>query len=294
MTELIQQIVSGLSLGLVYAGLALALSVIVRGTGVMNFAQGEMATFSAFLAWALISAGVGFWPALVLVLIGSFLLGGIVERVFIRPVERAPELSVVTVAIALFLLFNGLTGVIWGYLPHRFDSPFGGGAYDVFGVFVTHHQVGSAAVLLVVLGATELLFRRTDMGLRLRAAAQNPGSSQLLGIPVGWMLALGWGVAAVVGGVAGVMAAPTAGQLDPNTMSPVLLFAFAGAALGGFESRIGAVVGGLMMGVAYSLTRRYVPGFEDQLTVGVPFIVILVVLLVRPQGLFGRASAARA
>jgi branched-chain amino acid transport system permease protein len=292
MTELIQQIVSGLAIGLVYAGLALALSVVFQGTGVLNFAQGEMAALSAFCAWALVSGGLSIWLAMPLVITGSFLAGVVVERVFIRPVEQAPELDILIVTLALYLAVNATTGAIWGYLPKRLDGPFGDGVLHLGGVVLTAQQLGMAGVLAVVLVAVGALFRFTSVGLRMRAAAQQPASSRLLGIRVGWMLALGWGVAAAVGAVAGMMAAPVIG-VSPDMMSAPLLLAFSAAALGGFESRAGAVIGGLMIGVLSSLAAGYVPGLGGDLNAVVPFGVIVAVLLVRPSGLFGRPSTLR-
>ena len=292
MTLFFQQLISGLAIGFVYAGLALALSVVYEGAGVLNFAQGEMATVSAFLAWVLTTRGMTFWLAFPIVLVISFVLGLAVERIFIRPLERASEQELLMVTLALYLGINAIVGWSAGYLQKTLTSPFGSDVWIVHGTFITSQQVGAAAVLVGVLLLVGILFQRTSIGLRIRAAAQNPESSRLLGISVGWMLALGWGIAAVVGAAAGTMAAPTIG-LQPDMMGPVLLLAFAAAALGGFGSRVGAVVGGLVIGVASSLAAQYVDLLAGDLNQIVPFAVILVVLLFRPQGLFGRASALR-
>jgi branched-chain amino acid transport system permease protein len=292
MTDVVQQIVVGLSIGLVFAGIALALNVVYQGTGVLNFAQGEMAVFSAFLAWALVQTGLSFWLALPVVLVASFAVGYLVERIFVRPVERASELSILIVTLALFMAFNAATGAIWGHTPQEFSSPFGEHVWDVGGVIVTAHQVGMAVVLSLVLALVGLFFRLTDTGLQMRAAAQNPDSSRLLGIRVGRTLAFGWGLASVVGGVAGVMAAPVLG-LAPDMMTSTLLLGFAAAALGGFGSRIGAVVGGIVIGLLSTLAGAYVPGLGGDLNVAVPFLVIVLVLLLRPAGLFGTPSTLR-
>jgi branched-chain amino acid transport system permease protein len=292
MTDVVQQIVVGLSIGLVFAGIALALNVVYQGTGVLNFAQGEMAVFSAFLAWALVREGLPFWLALPAVLVLSFVVGFLVQRVFVRPVERASELSVLIVTLALFMAFNATTGALWGHTPQEFASPFGEHVWDVGGVLITAHQVGMAAVLSVTLLLVGLFFRLTDTGLRMRAAAQNPDSSRLLGIRVGRTLAFGWGLASVVGGVAGIMAAPVLG-LAPDMMTSTLLLGFAAAALGGFGSRVGAVVGGVVIGLLSTLAGAYVPGLGGDLNVVVPFLVIVSVLLLRPAGLFGTPSTLR-
>jgi branched-chain amino acid transport system permease protein len=292
MTEFLQQIVTGISVGLVYGGLALALNVVFQGTGVMNFAQGEMAAFSAFCAWALVASGVSIWLALPIVAIVAFFAGVAVERVFIRPVESGEELDILIVTVGLYLLINASTGAVWGFLPKSLESPFGEGVIHVGGVLITAQQLGMAAILLLVVIAVGALFRFTAIGLRIRAAAQLPTSSRLLGIRVGRMLAVGWGIAAAIGAIAGVMAAPVIG-ISPDMMQAPLLLAFAAAALGGFESRIGAVVGGVLIGVFSSLAAAYVPGLGGDLNAVVPLAVIVLVLLVRPQGLFGRSSVLR-
>lgn len=293
MAEFLQQVFSGLSIGMVYGGIALSLSVVFQGTGVLNFAQAEMAGVCVFLAWALLAAGVAFWLAFALVLVAGFVLGVVVERVLIRPVEEAPELSILIVTLGLFLALNAIIGLVWGYLPKNIDSPFGTGTVSVGGALLTAQQLGMTVAVLAALLAVGALFRFTDVGLRLRAAALNPASSRLLGIRVGRQLMLGWGIAAAVGAVAGVMSAPVIG-VAPEVMSSVILLAFAAAAFGGFQSRVGAVLGGLFVGVMSNLTNAYVPGLSGDLDVALPFLLIVLILLVRPQGLFGRATAARA
>jgi branched-chain amino acid transport system permease protein len=293
MTELWQQVLSGLGTGFIYASLALAISVVYQGTGVLNFAQGAMATVSAYLAWSLVTRGVDFWVALAIVLVVSFGFGALTERVFIRPVEGAKPLVLITVTVALLIGFQAVVAIIWSDDPQRLPTPFGGGSTTVLGASLTAQQIGAASVVLVTLVLAGAFFRYTDLGLRMRAAAQNPASARLLAIDVGRMLALGWGLAATVGAVAGVIYAPTLG-LSPGMMDSSLLLALAAATLGGFESRVGAVIGGLVLGVASNLASRYVPGISGDLQLLVPFLVIFVVLLLRPQGLFGKASSVRA
>ena len=293
MTELWQQILSGLGTGFIYAGLALAICVVFQGTGVVNLAQGVMATVSAYAAWTLVTHGMNFWPALLLVIAGSFVFGAATERVFIRPVEGATPLVLITVSVGLLIGLQAAVALIWGEDPHRLESPFGGGNLDILGATMTAQQVGAAGVVLITLLLTGAFFRFTNVGLRMRAAAQNPASAQLLAIDVGRMLAIGWGLAAAVGAVAGVIFAPTLG-VSPAMMDGSLLLALAAATLGGLESRVGAVVGGLVLGVAANLASRYVPGIGGDLQLVVPFAVIFIVLLVRPQGLLGRVSSVRA
>lgn len=291
--EVMQQTAGGLATGCLYAGLALALAVIYEGAGLLNFAQGELATLAAFGAWSLTSTGWSVWATLPVVIAGSAVLGAAIERVLVRPVEGSSPLALITVSAALLLGLNGLVGVVWGTDPHGLESPFGEGVVTVGLVTLTAQQVGGAVVVGVVMGLVGLFFRFTDTGLRMRAVAQNPGSATLLGIRPGRMRAVGWALASAVGAVAGVMAAPTIGVSASMMHSPLLL-AFAAATLGGFGSKIGAVAGGLIIGVVSALAGRYVPGLGGDLALVVPFAVIFLVLLIRPAGLFGRASQVRA
>lgn len=293
MTELWQQILSGLGTGFIYASLALAICVVYQGTGVVNFAQGVMATGSAYLAWTLVTHGLNFWVALLVVLILSFAMGAGLERIFVRPVEGAGPLVLITVTAGLLIGLQAVIAIVWGEDPQRLESPFGGGSFQLFGASLTAQQVGAAVVVLVTLLLAGAFFRFTTLGLRMRAAAQNPASAGLLAINVGRMLALGWGLAATVGAITGVVFAPTLG-VTPGMMDSSLLLALAAVTLGGFESRVGAVIGGLVLGVASNLASRYVPGIGADLQLVVPFAVIFIVLLVRPQGLFGRLSSVRA
>jgi branched-chain amino acid transport system permease protein len=293
MTELWQQILSGLGTGFIYASLALAISVVYQGTGVVNLAQGVMATASAYGAWSLVTHGMNFWAAMVVVLLASFVFGALTERIFIRPVEGATPLVLITVTVGLLIGLQAAISLVWGEDPQQLQSPFGGRSFTILGAALTAQQVGAAAVVLVTLLVTGAFFRFTSAGLRMRAAAQNPASAQLLAIDVGRMLALGWGLAATVGAVAGVIFAPTLG-VSPAMMDGSLLLALAAATLGGLESRAGAVIGGLTLGVTANLASRYVPGIGGDLQLVVPFAVIFVVLLVRPQGLLGRVSSVRA
>ncbi|MEV4224554.1 branched-chain amino acid ABC transporter permease [Nonomuraea sp. NPDC049725] len=293
MAGFLQQVIVGLGTGAIYASLALALVLIYRFTGIVNFAQGELAMFSAYIAWQFTAAGVPFWLSLVLALAVSFAGGMLVERVIIRPVEGAPELTVVIVTVGLFIFVNAAAGWIWTFLIKDFPNPFPGGALHVGGISVAFSTLGVLAVVGVVMGLLYLLFQHTKIGLGMRAVSANPDSARLVGIRVGWTLALGWGLAATVGAVSGVLVAPLL-FLEPNMMGGVLIYAFAAATLGGFDSPLGAVVGGLVVGVAETLAGAYVSAIGPDLKVGVPLAIILGVLLLRPQGLFGRAVVERA
>ena len=284
---LLHQVLAGLATGGIYASLALALVMIYQATHLVNFAQGEMAMFTTYIAWSLINAGVPYWAAFVLTVLFAFIFGLVVERVVIRPVENAPVLAVVVVFIGLLVILNSIAGWIFTYTIKSFPTPFPA----ALGIrYMSPHQLGALLVTLVVLALLYLFFRFTPLGLAMRAAAQNPVSSRLVGIRVGWMLALGWGLAAAVGAVAGMMVAPIV-YLDPNMMAGILLYAFAAALLGGIDSPGGAVVGGLVVGVLENLLGAFVIGNELKLVVAL--VLIVGVLLVRPSGFFGSVQVSR-
>ena len=293
MAEFFQQVVAGLATGSIFAALALALVLIHRATGVINFAQGEMAVFTTYIAWTLIeNHGVNEWLAFGLTLVIAFGLGLGVERAVIRPIERAPLLTTVIVTIGLVLIFNGLVSLIWTAEVRAFPSPFPNDTWEVGGVAISQQDVGTFLTVLVMVGLLWAFFQFTKVGLALRASAHNPEASRLVGVRVSWMLAIGWGLAAMLGAVAGMLTAPTV-FLDPNMMRPVLLYAIAAAILGGLDSPLGAVVGGLVLGVGLNLVSTYVDFVGDALKLPVAFVVILAVLLVRPTGLFGRSTVRR-
>jgi branched-chain amino acid transport system permease protein len=289
MDALLHQVLAGLATGGIYASLALALVMIYQATRLVNFAQGEMAMFSTYIAWSLINAGMPYWGAFALTIAISLVTGILIERIVIRPDENAPVLAVVVVFIALLVILNSVAGWIYSYTIKQFPSPFP--KEPLFGIrYMSAHELGAIGVTLVVLVALFLFFRFTPLGLAMRAAAQNPESARLVGIRVGWMLALGWGLAAAVGAVAGMMVAPIV-YLDPNMMAGVLLYAFAAALIGGIDSPGGAVLGGFVVGVLENLLGAFVIGNELKLTVAL--VIIVGVLLVRPSGMFGSVHVTR-
>jgi len=289
---LIQQVVSGLATGGIYASLALALVMIYQATDVVNFAQGEMAMFSTYLAWSLLHAGVPYWLTFCATLIIAFVGGLLIERVVIRPVENAPILAIVIVSIGLLVILNSVAGWIYSYIQKPFPSPFPSKPIQIGNIVFGAHDLGAIGITLVILSLLFLFFRYTTLGLAMRAAAQNPVSSRLCGIRVSWMLALGWGLAATFGAVAGMMVAPIV-FLDPNMMGGIQIYAFAAATVGGFTSPPGAVVGGLLVGVTENLVGTYVPFIGTELKLTVALAMIIIVLLVRPSGLFGRTIVGR-
>jgi branched-chain amino acid transport system permease protein len=283
------QVLSGLATGGIYASIALALVMIYQATHHINFAQGELAMFSTYIAWMMLDAGFPYWAAFLLTLVFSFVAGVLIERIVVRPVENAPVLTVVIVFIGLLVITNSMAGWIFSYTIKSFPSPFPSNAWYASS-YLSAHAIGMIAVTLCVLLLIFLFFRFTPLGLAMRGAAQNPVSSRLVGIRVGWMLALGWGLAGAVGAVAGMMAAPIV-YLDPNMMSGILLYGFAAALLGGIDNPWGAAAGGFIVGVLENLAGAYVVGTEIKLTVAL--ILIVGVLVVRPSGLFGRVLVTR-
>ena len=289
MDALFNQIFSGLSNGCIYGSVALALVMIYQATHHINFAQGEMATFSTFIAWALVNAGWPYWAAFVTTVAVSFGGGVLVQRIILRPVEKAPVLTNVIVFIGLLLIFNALSGWIFDHTLKSFPSPFPKDS-ALATKFFSAHDLGSAAVMVAVLFSLFAFFRFTPIGLAMRAAAQNPDSARLVGIRVSWMLALGWGLAAAIGAIAGMMVAPVV-FLDPNMMSGILIYGFAAALLGGIDNPLGAVIGGLVVGVLENLLGAYVIGTELKLTVAL--VLIVLTLTLRPNGLFGKTVVTR-
>jgi len=289
MQTFLHQSLSGFANGGIYASLALALVMIYQTTHHVNFAQGEMAMFSTYIAWAMINAGLPYWAAFGLTLAFSFIGGVAIERVIIRPVERAPVLTVVSVFVGLLLILNSLAGWIFGYTIKSFPSPFPSTAW-CGSKYISPQEVGMIVVTLAVLILVFLFFRFTPLGLAMRAAAQNPVSSRLVGIRVGWMLAFGWGLAGAIGALAGMMAAPIV-YLEPNMMSGIMLYGFAAALLGGIDNPWGAALGGFLVGVLENIAGAYVVGTELKFTVAL--VIIVGVLVFRPAGLFGRNLVTR-
>jgi branched-chain amino acid transport system permease protein len=288
----LQQVVSGLATGGIYASLALALVMIYQATDVVNFAQGEMAMFATYLTWSMLNAGVPYWWAFLATVIVAFVGGILIQRIVVRPVENAPILTIVIVTLGLLVICNSVAGWIWSYVQKPFPSPFSARPLRLGNIVFGAHDLGEIGVTLLSLLLLFLFFRYTPLGLAMRAAAQNPVSSRLAGIRVSRMLALGWGLAAAFGAVAGMMVAPIL-TLEPNMMGGIQIYAFAAATLGGFTSPLGAVVGGFLVGIIENLVGTYVSFIGTELKLTVALATIIVVLLVRPSGLFGRVHVRR-
>jgi branched-chain amino acid transport system permease protein len=291
MEQLLQQVLAGLATGAIYATMALAVVMIYQAIDHLNFAQGEMAMFSTFLAWQMMQWGVPYWGAFAAAVALSFVGGVAIERVLFRPIHNAPILSQLVAFIALFSILNSSAGEIWDFTIKSFPTPFGTRPF-LGSTLISTHQAGMIGVTLVMLGLLYLFFRGSRLGLAMRAAAANPESARLVGIRVGWMIALGWGMSAAIGAVAGMLIAPVV-FLEPNMMLGVLLYGFAGAVLGGLSSPGGAVVGGFAVGVIENLAGTFVPYVGREMKLTLALIVIVAVLMVRPAGLFGRVVVSR-
>jgi branched-chain amino acid transport system permease protein len=293
MADFMQQVVAGLASGSIYASLALALVLIHRATGVVNFAQGEMATLSTYIAWTLTTNhGWSYWPAFVFTLVASFVGGAAIHQGVIRPNEKGSVLRVVIVTIGLLIAINGLVTWIWGGEVKAVESPFPTRTVDVAGVAISIRDVGTLGVVVATVIVLWFMLQYTKIGLAMRAASTNPAEARLIGVRVPWMLSLGWGLAALLGAISGMLAAPDL-FLDPNLMAALLIYAFAAAVLGGIDSPVGAIVGGLTLGVGLNLLGTYVDFVGAELRLPGALLVILVVLVVRPSGIFGHREVKR-
>jgi branched-chain amino acid transport system permease protein len=288
----VQQVIDGLATGSIYGALALALVLVHRATGVVNFAQGQMAVVSTFVAWSLTTVGAPVIAAIAVAVLFSLLFGAAVERLVMRRFERESPMIAVVVTVGLLVFLNGLSALVWGYDIKPFPPLFSGGTLRVGGVTIAIASLGSIAVLVAVVVALQALFMRTRLGLALRAVADNPESSSLSGLPVGTLLMVGWGLAAGLGAVAGCLVAPKI-YLDPNMLAGVIVYALAAAILGGLDSPLGAVVAAWIIGVTENLAGTYIGFIGNDLRIAVPLLLIVLVLLLRPQGLFGRREVVR-
>jgi branched-chain amino acid transport system permease protein len=286
-----QQTVAGLAQGVIFSSLALSLVLIYRATEVINFAQGEMAMATTYIAYQLTLWGVGYWLAFFLTLGIAFVFGVVVQLTVIRPVQHS-VIAVVIVTVGLFLLIDGVVAWRFGADLKFMKAPFGNAVYHVGEVTFARQDLGTLIVSIVSVLLLWVLFQFTKLGLAMRAAALRPAAAALVGVRVNWMLAIGWGLAAVLGAVAGLMTEPTQ-FLQPTMMQAVLLYAFAAAVLGGLESPAGAVIGGLALGVFLNLAGQYVGFATSELRLPIAFAVLLGVLLLKPTGLFGHKKVRR-
>ncbi len=295
MSLFIERFINGLADGSIYALLALALVVVFRSTGQLNFAQGEIGTMGAFFVSTLTLSGLPVWLSIGCAMVLGFLVSAGVERVVVRPIEHRNPGAVIVALIGVFLAVNQLVAMIWGVDARSLPSVFPDDADDfvtIFGAPVRVARLGLIGVLIVVLFLLWLLFNKTKIGLAMRAVANNQESSNLVGIRVGSVLVIGWGLAGAIGVLAAAMLAPSAGLTGTLMLGPFLLASVA-AVLGGLDSPVGAVVGGLIIG----LTEAFIVGYVDFLGADMLFpvmlVILLVVLLLRPAGLFGSERVER-
>lgn len=291
MQQFLNTALGGLTLGMVYAAFALALVLIWRSTRIVNFAQAPMAMLTTFVALTVIDAGHSYWLGFAAALLAGLVLGAVVERVVVRPVEGGPEINAVILTLGLFIVLHALASVVFGNRYRSFPAPFGIRGLKVGGstIGITGFGIFTVVAVLVVMGLLVALFRFTDVGLRMRAAAFNPEVSRLLGVRVGRMLTLGWALAAVVGSLAALLIA--GGSLvHPGYMDSIVVFGFVAAVLGGLDSPVGAVVGGLLLGVSLSFVSGYL---GSELVALAALAILMAVLLLKPGGLFAQAQERR-
>lgn len=282
-----QLTVAGVATGVVYGSLALALVLIYRATEVINFAQGEMAMACVYIAYQLMLWGLSYWLAFFLTLGIAFVFGVVTHQAVIRPVQHRSVIAVVIVTVGLFILIDGLVEWKWSANQRFMQAPFGNKIYHLGSVPIARQDVGTIVITLVSMFALWAFFRLTKIGLGMRAAALRPAAARLVGVRINALLAVGWGMAALLGAVAGLMTEPSQYVLQPTLMQPVLLYAFAAAVLGGLESPAGAVVGGIALGIFLNLVGQYWHFVNSVLQLPVAFAALLIILVIKPTGLFG-------
>lgn len=292
MEKFIQLVVDGLSIGSVYAAIALAIVLVHSATGLINFAQGGMAVLATYVAWVLTNRGVPLVLAILGSILFSFVLGAVVERYLMRRFERGDPDTAVVVTIGLLTLITGIAGWLWTYNNQQFPSLFSLDTVSFLGVSISIRSIGTTLVIIVAMVLLQGLFFGTKLGLALRAVAISPQSAAFSGLPVERLLMVGWGLAAALGAVAGALVAPQL-TLTPGMLDSVLVYGLAAVILGGLTSPVGVVIAAWIIGVLENLAAVYVGFIGFDLKVAVPFILIFVVLIVRPQGLFGRKTVVR-
>lgn len=290
--EFLQQILDGLASGSIYAALALSLVLVHRSTGIINFSQGQMAVISTYLAWTLVDKGLPVWAAIIVTIVVSMIGGALVERVIMRRFEGGEALVPIVVTVGLLICINGLVSLIWGTVLKQFPSPFPKGGLSLGQGRISYGTIGTIVTLGVVVVLLQLLFQRTRLGLAFRSVAANPESSALLGLPVGRLLMLGWGLAAGVGALAGCLVAPKL-YLAPEMMDTILIYALAAAVLGGLDSPFGAVIAAWFIGIVENLSGTYVDIIGPDMKIAVPLVLMGLILLVKPEGVFGRKEVSR-
>lgn len=293
MTLFLQQIVDGLSSGALYAAIALSLVLVYRASGFLNFAQGEMATFGAFIVWQLWTWGVSLWIAVPAALVLSFLGGALMERTLIRPLSRtASHLTLIIVTLGVMLVLLNGAGWIFNYSVKEFPRIFEGPVIRLGPAVISRQSLAIVFTVLVIAALLWFLFQRTRIGLAMRASVNNPESADVLGLPTGAVLTISWGLAAAIGTLMGVLVAPQV-FLAPGMLLPTLIYSFAAAILGGLDSPPGAIVGGFIVGISENLAGTYLPGIGADFKQAIALVIIMGVLLFKAEGLFGTKEVVR-
>lgn len=287
-----QLVVDGLAMGAVYGALALAIVLVHQSTGVVNFAQGGLAVLSGYFAYTFLGLNVPLLLAILLSVAISFIMGALIERFIIRRFEGGDMHTTVVVTVGLLTLATGIAGWLWSYNNLRLPSLFPSDFFRVLGVSISWRSFGTFIVIIAIMVFLQLLFQKTRIGLALRAVADNPRSAAFSGLPVERLLMVGWGLAAALGAVAGVLVAPRL-TLTPGMMDGPLVYALAAVILGGISSPVGVVVAASLIGILENLAAVYLPFIGHDLKIAVPFLLLFAVLLIRPEGLFGRKSVER-
>ena len=291
MQQLLTILLNGVTSGMIYAAFALALVLIWRSTRIVNFAQAPMAMLTTYIALVVIDAGYSYGIGFAAALVSGLILGALVERLVIRFVDSSSHINAVILTLGLFIVIHALAAIIFGNQFRSFPAPFGltGRTIGDMNIALTGYDIFKVVAVLIVFGLLVLLFRFTDLGLKMRASAFEQEVAKLLGVRVSRMLTLGWALAAVVGSLAGLLIA--GGSLvHPGYMDSIVVFGFVAAVLGGLDSPGGAVVGGLLMGIGLSFVSGYL---GQDLVALAALIILIVVLLLRPSGLFAGTAARR-
>jgi len=290
-----QRIVDGLSNGFIYSAMALSLVLIFKATGVINFAQGEMAMMGAFGAYAIANHfHIAGWIAVLISMVLSAIGAAVIERVLIRPFDPSNHLAIVIVTLSLFLILDAIAGVIWAFDGRAFPNMFPGRnqGFTLFGANIEWADLLTWVTILLAVALVTLLLRKTKIGLAFRSVSSNLESSQILGINIGRTMQFGWALAAAVGTLAGSLVARTT-FIEPAFMGRVLIYSFAAAVLGGLDSLGGAVLGGIIIGLVQTMAGGYIDAIGSELSSAVALLVIVIVLLIKPNGLFGSKRVER-
>jgi len=291
--EFLQFTLSGVSFGMIYAAVALSLVLIWRGTRLLNYAQGGMAMITTYVAIEVVYRTGLYWAGFVVALAAGAVLGALCQVTIIRPTMNKPPLNGVIVTIGLLTLLEGLAGVFFGGQFRSFPTAFSVRGLRIGGtpLGVSRYDIFVAASVLVATLALAVAFRYTSAGLRMRAAAFNATIARLSGIRVARVLTVGWALAGLLGALAGVLVSPST-FLYPNSMDTIFVFGFTAAVIGGLDSPVGAVTGGLLLGLALSYAGGYLPSGANLVPV-VALGILVVVLMVRPDGLFSATKVRR-